>query len=384
MKIDFNELKRALAKNKVYDAWQYVESLQEILDYMRSSYSLIFKVYNRSINTLKEVEQDVLKQAFETGKASFTTNDLNYTNLNISGYEIDDDVFIRKTVMEFFHYGRVSMDILFQIINAALLGDEAYSVEDRYLIKNLLIKLSGEPNFSTLLQMMNTNKNDTRYQYLMAFDNYVKHIKTVLITIKTSILVGNNNVFQLNAFSYRNVNYPEENALDKIKEIHDYVLNMIDDILNEILVQIPNCLSNDQRIQEIHYKLVFGEHEGKTCTEYISFFIDVSNNLAELPTEIKVYPLLISSNNDIYSFDFKFDRIFIRKAGSDETDIVGMATLKNGTATNEFYRIFEIKPCNQSDYNMYIADFKTSYSGIRLSMNLRAMNGVLIFAHNNN
>lgn len=166
--------------------------------------------------------------------------------------------------MEFFHYGRISMEVLFQIVNAALLGDEAYPVDDKKLLHKLLDKLSNEPKFGTLLQLMNTNKNDTRYQYMMAFDNYIKHIKTVLITVKNSILIGNSDIFQLNAFSYKGVEYPTVNALDKIKQIHDYVINTINSILSEILVQIPNCLSNNHRIQEIHYKQVFTERNGKT------------------------------------------------------------------------------------------------------------------------
>ena len=106
------------------------------------------------------------------------------TNLDVGGYELDDIIFLRKTAMEFFHYGRVSMDVLFQIINAALLGDEAFDVEDKGLLGKLLKKLNQKPEFSTLLQLMDANKNDTRFQYLMAFDNYIKHIKTILISVK--------------------------------------------------------------------------------------------------------------------------------------------------------------------------------------------------------
>ena len=149
------------------------------------------------------------------------------------------------------------------------------------------------------------------------------------------------------------------------------------------MCQIPNCFSNNQRIQEIHYKQVFTEREGKTYTEYISFFIDVPNDLSDLPTEIKVYPLIIKPNNEIYSFDFRFDKIFIRKAGSEENNILGVATLKNGIATNEFYRIYEVKPCRQVDYGMYVANFKTTYNGTRLSMNLYAMDGVMLFINDN-
>ena len=140
-----------------------------------------------------------------------------------------------------------------------------------------------------------------------------------------------------------------------------------------------NCFSNTQRVQEIHYKQVFTEREGKTYTEYISFFIDVHTGLSDLPAEIKVYPLIIKPNDEIYSFDFKFDKIFIRKLGSEETDILGVATLKNGVATNEFYRVYEVKPCRQIDYGLYVANFKTTYDKMRLSMNLFAMDGVMVF-----
>lgn len=379
MPIDISRLERTLAEHKVYDAWQYVKSLQETLGYMSVSYNMLLKVHDHRVTTLATIGQNIIRQAHETGEGRCTANDLSRTNLVIGGYEIDDVVFMRKTAMEFFHYGRVSMDVLFQIVNAGLLGDEAYSVEDKGLLRKLLAKLTTKPEFATLLQLMDTNKNDPRYQYLMAFDNYIKHIKTVLITVNNSILIGNADVFQLNAFSYGDNDYPAENALDKIKEIHDYVISTIDAILSEILVQIPNCFANTQRIQEIHYKQVFTEREGKTYTEYVSFFIDVPNNLSDLPAEIKVYPLIIKPNNEIYSFDFRFDKIFIRKAGSEETDILGVATLKNGLATNEFYRIYEVKPCTQIDYGLYVANFKTTYNGMRMSMNLYAMDGVMLF-----
>lgn len=83
------------------------------------------------------------------------------------------------------------MDVLFQLINAALLGDEAFDVEDKGLLGKLLKKLNQKPEFATLLQLMDANKNDIRFQYLMAFDNYIKHIKTILISVKNSIFIGN-------------------------------------------------------------------------------------------------------------------------------------------------------------------------------------------------
>lgn len=383
MTIDINLLEKTLAEHKVYDAWQYVKSLQETLSYTRISYDMLCKVHEHRVSTINSIEQDIINQAHKTGTGKCTVNDLNRTNLNIGGYEIDDAIFMRKTAMEFFHYGRISMDVLFQIANCALLGDEAYSVEDKRLLPKLLKRLESKPEFATLLQLMKDNKNESRYQYLMAFDNYIKHIKTVLVTVKNSILIGDADVFELNEFSYEGVTYKTENALNKIQEIYNYVINTIDSILNEILVQIPNCISTSQRIQEIQHKAVFTERDGKTFTEYISFFIDVDNDISDLPTEIKVYPLIIKPNDEIHSFDFRFDKIFIRKSGSEEDKIIGVATLKNGVDSNEIYRIYEVKPCNQSEYCQYIANFKTTYNGMKLSMNFCATEGMFIFNKEN-
>lgn len=379
MTVDFNELERKLAENKVYNAWQYVQSLCETLGYMEVSYEMLGKVHEHRKDTIQLVNKEIFNEAVEHGRSSLCESDLKRTDLNIGGYELDDCVFLRKTAMEFFHYGRMSMDVLFQIVNAALLGDDGLKVEDKGLARKLLRKLNSKPEFATLLQLMDNNKNDDRFQYLMAFDNYMKHIKTILFTVKNSILLGNTNTFEINSFSYKGVIYPTEDALSKIEEIRNYVNDTVDEMLKEILNQLPNCISNGQRIQEIHYKQVYSEHEGKTCVEYISFFIDVPNDISDLPSEIKVYPLIIKPNNEIYSFDFRFDRIFIRKQGSDENAIVGIATLKNGLDTNEFYRVYEVTACRQIEYALYRATFKETYKEQKLHMNIYAMDGTMLF-----
>ena len=379
MTVDFNELERKFAENKVYNAWQYVQSLCETLGYMEVSYEMLGKVHEHRKDTIQLVNKEIFNEAVEHGRSSLCESDLKRTDLNIGGYELDDCVFLRKTAMEFFHYGRMSMDVLFQIVNAALLGDDGLEVEDKGLAGKLLRKLNSKPEFATLLQLMDNNKNDDRFQYLMAFDNYMKHIKTILFTVKNSILLGNTNTFEINSFSYKGVIYPTEDALSKIEEIRNYVNDTVDEMLKEILNQLPNCISNGQRIQEIHYKQVYSEHEGKICVEYISFFIDVPNDISDLPSEIKVYPLIIKPNNEIYSFDFRFDRIFIRKQGSDENAIVGIATLKNGLDTNEFYRVYEVTACRQIEYDLYLATFKETYKEQKLHMNIYAMDGTMLF-----
>jgi len=87
-------------------------------------------------------------------------------------------------------------------------------------------------------------------------------------------------------------------------------------------------------------------------------------------------PLLVKPNDEIYSFDFRIKKIFIKKKGSEEDGIVGYAELKNGLETNEFYRIFEVHPCGIDEYHKYIFNFINDYP--QVTLNYYAMEGTII------
>lgn len=376
MTIDLKAFQKSLAEQKVYDAWQYVESLRETLTYMNISCELLEKVYTHRIEALSTHEQKIMETAVKTGKASIREEDLRCTNLDIVGLVIDDSMFLRKNTMEFFHYARMSMDILFQIINAALFGDQSSEITDRRLIQNVLHTLSNTPTFSDLNTLLDNNKKDDNFKYLQAFDNYIKHIKTILVTVRNSFMLGNSNEFLIREFVYDGVSYPTMKALDKVKKTNDYVIQTVEDILLEVQKQLANCLDNSKRIQTISFKQLIKENPKSNAVEYISFFIDVQNDISELPQEIKVLPLIIKPNDEIYSFDFRFHKIFIKKKGCGEESIIGCAQLKNGLETNELYRRFEVRTCDITEYNEYVFSFAKNYP--KISINYYAMEGSII------
>jgi hypothetical protein len=312
------------------------------------------------------------------GNALITQDELNRTNLYIAGYQIDDVAFLRKTTIEFFHYARISMDVLFQIINAGLLGDEAYHVTDKGLLKKVLTKISNIHDFDNLSQQLSQIKDNNEFKYLSAFDNYIKHIKTILITVKNSFIIGKVDEFYINEFCHDKVPYKQVEALVKVKEIHDYVLNTVDNILEEFLNQVPNCLDNSQRIQEIKFKMQVQKNENRDKIDFITFYIEVENELSELPSEIKVYPLIVKPNGEIYSYDFRFDKLFVkrRNTNNEVESIVGCAELKNGLETNEFYRVFEVKACSFLEYLKYQSEFNNRTQ--KISMNFYAMEGQIV------
>ena len=376
MGFDFKKFQKDLAQQKVYDTWQYVNSLREMLTYMDMSCELLDKVYVQRAIKLKEKEQEIMQKAVETGKASVYESDLHCTDLEIAGLIIDDSLFLQKTTMEFFHYARMSSDILFQIINAALLGDSSFEVDDRRMIKKVNDAIDGNPNFVVLKSLLDANEEDDTFKYIQAFDNYIKHIKTVLVTVKSSFMIGNNNEFIIQEFINSGTPYPAQDAITIVKKANKYINDTVEAVLTEVQNQLPNCVDNSQRIHNISFKFVAKQLEKGIQGDYMSFFIDIENDISELPTEIKVLPLIIKPNDEIYSFDFRFKKIFIRKKGTDEDGIIGCAEIKNGFDTNEFYRVFTVRSCDITEYYSYISKFTQEYP--KITVNFAAMEGSTI------
>ena len=298
----------------------------------------------------------IQRTAVETGQASVTEATLSTTNLNIAGFELDDAIFLKKTALEFFHYARLCMDVLFQIINASLFGDSAIDVEDKGIVRKLLTSVGQEANFATLKTLLDSVKTADEFKYLQGLDNHVKHIRTVLVNVNNSFILGDNNTFQIDSFIYDGTEYPVVDAIDKVREISTYVSDTVGQILLETERQVPNCLDTQKRIQNLNFQMQVQKHEGTSSIDHISFFVYVNNDISELPPEINVYPLIVKPNDEIYSFDFRFEEIFIKKKGDDA--VIGVAKLKNGLSAKEVYRTFVVSSCNTGEYLKYLSTFK--------------------------
>lgn len=364
-----------LAKYKVYNAWQYVNSLREHMSYMQVSKQLTEKVYNERKKQLMLKKQELLEEVNNLGSVKITQSDLQCTNINIASLNIDDGMFLKKTTAEFFHYARVSFDILFQIINASLLGDEATHVGDKKLTSYVNKKLRTISKFKKLYELLEANRKDETYEYLQAFDNYTKHIKTILISISNNFLLGDNDVFVINEFS-NGKTFAQKDVIDEMNLIEEYIQNVVDAVLVEIKVQLPNRLDVSSRIQDLQFKVVVKENKESNANQYVSFFIEAQKDLTELKNEIKVYPIIIKENGDVYDFEFSFPKIFVKKVGGGEESIIGIAELKENQQTNEVYKTYIVRNCDFVEYIMYIDKFVENYP--KVPLNYTAMTGTIV------
>ncbi|MDD3416175.1 MAG: hypothetical protein PHY47_19605 [Lachnospiraceae bacterium] len=374
--MELKEFQKELAKNKVYDAWFFVNSLSEQLNYMSVSKELVERVYSERLRQLDKKAEEIFAEATKDGKVTVKQSDLQGANIKISELQIEDGMFLRKTIAEFFHYARVSIDILFQIINAALFGDKSTQVDSKYMISYVNNKIDSNVDFSTLKTLLDNNKNDLIFKYLQAFDNYTKHIKTILVSVNNSFMFGDKNEFYISEFTYKSISYPSEDALLILEKIENYVLRTINTVLDEVRVQLPNCLDVSSRIHDLSFKIIVKNNVQADITQYVSFFIDVQNDISELPSEIRVYPLIIKPNDEIYDFKFNFPKIFIKKAAGGEETIVGIAELKSEQDSNELYRVYEVRNCNMPEYIKYITTFVDNYP--KVNLNWAAMTGTIV------
>ena len=61
MAFDLKRFQKELAQQKVYDTWQYVNSLREMLTYMNMSCELLDKEYTLRGIKLKDKAQEILR-----------------------------------------------------------------------------------------------------------------------------------------------------------------------------------------------------------------------------------------------------------------------------------------------------------------------------------
>ena len=374
MVIDYNKFELLLAHNKVYDAWPFVMSLRQNRNYMDYSCSILQTVYKHRVDKIKEIEQEIHDTAFQNKRQRipFTVGHTKETYINVFGDEISYCFFLRKTVYEFFHYARISIDLLAQITNAALFGDEKVSSDEKNLIGELTKKLQKVSEFSAIYSFfvsLKTERNNkaSLYSYLTAFDNHLKHINTIGVEIKNSVFFGADCSFKLNSFIYNNYEFPEVDAVSKIVDIQKFAQDTIDKGLGIIQTLVPKAHGTTQRIHDVSFEVI-----DNGTDRHITFFINVNDKIDELPQIISVCPIKVLTKG-IWTSNIPFNEIFIRRNNpSTNLDIIGVAKA-NGNNTDEQYRKFTISPCGLSEYYKYINDYKQNYE--KVSFNPIALTG---------
>ena len=352
---DYNNLKRKMVEQKVFDSWKYVESIREYLQYTEVSYSLLEIIYEHRNNTIHKTHTDMFEKAIRNPghPVPLMVEDLNRTNLEIAGYEFSDVLLMKKTTLEFFHYSRVCTELVFQLLNAALLGDDAFNRTDSRLKSQVMDKLKDYSVFSNLLCVINSFETDDNIKYLKAIDNYTKHIETVEIDMLNNLLSMSDGVFEICEFYYKGEKYEKSNVLDMALAVLVTVRNYIRAIMESVYDGIEHCVNNRNRVYNVSCKQVFTGTASPNL-KYSFFFIEVDKDISELPNTINVFPVKIHGN-EVICDEISNERIFVSIKGGLEAGVIGCAKKQEGELG--VYKKYVVEPCRPECVFEYIKDY---------------------------
>lgn len=377
MSIDLKNLQRTLADNKVYDAWPYVLGLRDSMRNMHLSFDLAKAVYNHRKDEIEHFNQSMLQEAASAPgtKVQVTWQGVKPPFQDIAGIKVDDTVLMEKSAVDFFHYARMSVDCVCQIVNSALFGDQAIE-EEKVSSGSLHEKMANLTQFETLFNIMDNGFGNNELTYAKEFDNYAKHIKINSFSISNSLFFGNKADYILCAFSFKGNDHPEYEAITKMNAVIHEVENYIETVLAELIIQVPNAIGTSSRHHSVSFKSQLKEHDGKSYVDYIVYFLEVENGITDLPSEISILPLVIKPDGTIESHVLEMDTLFVTIKGQEEDGICGIAKVAPDQRKAAVYRKYTIQPASIDDFYDYLSTFTNDYANHQFQFN--AMEGSIV------
>jgi hypothetical protein len=363
------ELRKALIDKGLYEVLPYVKSLYLKRRYMLLSYALVDNAEKQLINRMQSIKDEKEFELETLGHTAWGTKDRDRWNVSIDGLTVDIVDYVGKNVWEFFHYARICLDMIPQILNITAFDQNNRSKPDDVNIKRLIKSLPE--HYAKIRELLKSFQNNECYKYIQSIDDYLKHIDSVGIKIQTKNWMEDFDSFIIGDFVFRRKNYSKREIQQLLQETKGFVLNAIDQFFDELLDASKES-DFENRITDVAYECLM---KGR-ITEYMVFFVDI-----ESPETLKsfkdrgiyIHPLIVGNDYHIYDDStFAFDTIFIRQKQTQ--NILGVAHL-DADSVQSFYKHYYVEPASEDDYSDFITKFKENYKRIRVK-NILAFQGI--------
>jgi len=366
--VDYNKIKLILAQNSVFDSFQFIESMYYFLELASFSKKIIEDLSKYILDKKDEEEKKVYDNLQKHKSAEISAYD---TNVLLINNKIDSYFLIEKNMIDFFQYLRSAYEAVYQFINSSLFSDDAFNVGD-VSYHSIKSKIKNFPIFNSLELLLNNITSDSIYQYITDFNNHVKHIKNISLSVKISFLIGSNKNIDISEFQKKENKYDKKDLLDFSNDCLKKVIKDTDDLIDEIIKLVPNTLNTTNRVHDIKMKIIYDKDQNVNSFGY---YIDVLDNISELPSSISILPLIIH-NNEVDFINLEVDTVFIR----DKNDkIIGKAVAEIPYFRNLFlkYRKFNVSSASTIDYFDYYNKLKKN--GYNIKSNYAAIKTTSVF-----
>lgn len=366
------ELRNSIIDYELFEIIPYVKSMFLKRKYMLLSYESLLHAEHKLVEKMQTIKLEKEHELSTTGQTAWGVKDRARWNINIEGFDVDIMDYVSKGVWDFFHYARVCLDMIIQILNVTAFEPGNRKSGDLILIKDLYKQLPT--GYESLKALLKDFEQDENYKYIQAADNYIKHIDTLKVSMKTKNMLSDFDAFIINDFIYGKKKY-EGQVVSKItSDCKNFVINAINRFFDVFLNADTVAIKRRNIITDIKYESLTKGN----ITEYISFFIDVKPDSTDLKEifggdVIYVRPISVDKEYNIYEDKtFCFDKIFIRVSSTDR--IIGIAKIDTVDET-PYYKKYNVVACSNEEYSNYKTRFKDNYTRVRIS-NMLAFSGI--------
>jgi len=313
------EHKKFLVEHYVYDAWQFINNAAKGVATARFCCETIKKLIIQSNEEYTQWQNDMFAKLFEDSKINGTAQiGIGYDNMpkdvvDFLGEQISRPFLVDKYIKDFFQYTRNVFDSIAQVVNVALLANQAKNIErvDFAKMHDIFSKPLVAGKFPDTEAFFIKIKESDEFIYLSEFNNRIKHICDSKLVLSHSLL-DDKSTSQISAFYKKRQQFEQKNILDIVQIISDF----LETEFQEFLQVITNDIKEDKYIEGRIHTLNFYAQQIKNDPQnsFAIVYIQVISSIDELPDEISI--LLINNNDeeDVIVANCEYENILVRDA----------------------------------------------------------------------
>lgn len=303
-------LKEILMNKMVLDAFQYYNSCDYKLNSAQVSFEGLKKLVNEYFENNNDEYEHMINELTENNEYTYTAKE---DLIDFFGVEIPRIVALDKLTMEITSLLHSFFDTFSQWINTALLGEDAYNV-DEVTLNKVINKISSYPEYNgDFINDFKNIMNNDLYKFVSDFNNIQKH-RYQLFTQSSFKIFERKNSFIFPKFKKGNRKYTNKDVIQTLDNIINYATILLNDSKNYIeqYYSSNDCRYVNNRFYNPKTYLQFDSEDDFNHLRNAKFgyhYIEVDSN-AVLD---KVYIMLYSYSDDIIEeYNSIYDLIVVR------------------------------------------------------------------------
>lgn len=324
---DLKPLRNKMVTFRVYDGWQFVQSVINSIDIARYCIDIIEKIIKQNEDCYNEwFEKSTLEldENNEKMDASIDSDILPVYSIKVADVDIDSRFLLQKLTKDFFQYIRNTFDYMAQIVNTCCLRERGKETEkvDFAKMNKLFAQQPYSQEFPDIHAWFEKVNSSQEYVYLNAFCNRIKHNSNINIKFSVPFFGGESKV-TVNPFYKDNTNHPSRDIKTYLEFIWKYVFKELCTFLALIEAEIEKKpVSNNRFHQLLGYQQI---NKDSSENSFAYVYVEApENDIKKMPDEIRIlFVHQEHTDSQVDAYNCRFNNIYIANPQNIH-DIIGV------------------------------------------------------------